>query len=91
MRFYVVSVGDTTSPAFLTLGEQQQQTANCEVRNQKGRGRKGAVSPIPELYPNFLAVAEVTRRRPTALSTWLFVTPQRFAGLRKRTRRFRPS
>jgi hypothetical protein len=38
------------------------------------------VSPIPEPYPNFLAVAEVTRRRPTALSTWLFVTPQ---GLRR--------
>jgi hypothetical protein len=37
---------------------------------------KSAVSPIPKPYPNSLAVAEVTRRRPTALSTWLFVTPQ---------------
>jgi hypothetical protein len=37
---------------------------------------KSAVSPIPKPYPNSLAVAEVTRRRPTALSTWPFVTPQ---------------
>jgi hypothetical protein len=37
---------------------------------------KSAVSPIPKPYPNFLAVAEVTRRRLAALSTWLFVTPQ---------------
>ena len=54
MRFYVVSVGDTTSPAFLTLCQQQQQTANCEVRNQEGRGKegsgvthRGAVSQFP--------------------------------------------
>ncbi len=55
MRFYVVSVGDTTSPAFLTLGQQQQQTSNCEVRNQEGRCKEGsgvthpgAVSQIPD-------------------------------------------
>ncbi len=31
---------------------------------RKAGARKGAVSPIREPYPNFLAVAEVTRRRP---------------------------
>jgi hypothetical protein len=37
---------------------------------------KSAVSPIPQTYRRFLAVAEATRRRPTALSAWLFVAPQ---------------
>ena len=53
MRFYVVSVGDTTSPAFLTLGEQQQQTANCEVRNQKGRGKEGSGVTHPGAVSQF--------------------------------------
>ncbi len=53
MRFYVVSVGDTTSPAFLTLGQQQQQTSNCEVRNQEGRCKEGSGVTHPGAVSQF--------------------------------------
>jgi hypothetical protein len=42
MRFLRVSVGEPTSPAFVPLGQQQQKTTNCEVRNQEGRGEEGS-------------------------------------------------
>ena len=65
MRFYVVSVGDTTSPAFLTLSQKQEQTANCEVRDQEGpgQGRRSDVTH-PGAVSDFLAVAEVGKTPP---------------------------
>jgi hypothetical protein len=42
MRFLRVSVGEPTSPAFVPLGQQQQKTTDCEVRNQEDRCEEGS-------------------------------------------------
>jgi hypothetical protein len=92
MRFYVVSVGDTMSPAFLTLSQKQEQTANCEVRNQEGRGKEGsgvthpgAVSQFPrgcrgDKTPPDSTIHVAIRHSPKKSAAQCPVSPVPFGG-----------
>jgi hypothetical protein len=62
MRVWVGSTGNPPPPAFLTLGQQQQQTANGEVANQQGWGNEGSSVTHLAAVTDWLAVAEMTRR-----------------------------
>jgi class 3 adenylate cyclase len=83
LGFCVVSVGDATSPACLALGRQQQQTANCQVRYQEGRGKEGSGVTHPGAVSQFPRGRRGDKTPPHSTIAVAIRHPQRFAGLPK--------